>query len=85
MQLAMLQLRERIYIFLSTKGPFYDHVSQPQDVQSTPLGWSVFTSTSRELHHGWGQAVFLRAGEPGGGARLSCAGLAGCRQGSKPA
>lgn len=82
MQFAMLQLTERIYIFLSTKGPFYDHVSKLQDVPSTPL--SRFTSTRRELNHGWSQAVLLHAGELGGGARVSCAGLAGCRQGSKP-
>lgn len=35
---------------------------------------------SRELHHGWSQAVFLCAGEPGEGASVSCNGLAGCRR-----
>lgn len=85
MQFAMLQLTERISIFLSTKGSFYDHVSKPQDVLATPLDWRRFISMSRELHHIWSLAVFLRAGEPGGGARVNCAGLAECRQGSKPA
>lgn len=62
MQFAMLQLTEK-KVNLSTKGPFYDYVSKPQDVPSTPLGWRGFTSMSRELHHGWSQAVFLHAGE----------------------
>lgn len=61
MQFAMLQLTEIIYIFLSTKGPFYDHVSKLQDVPSTPQGWSRLTSMSKELYHGWSQAVFLHA------------------------